>query len=132
MDFSVRRAVLEAFGARVGMALYYQMTGCILPEDGGVWARPFTNVEHIRGDGLPASVSEVLGPTLALMQKGLRAEEDFQVAMRPLDDYDGATSFAMFRQSFAVLAVAYANANDFPTEMQRDIFRPGFLVGYPL
>ena len=38
MDFSVRRAILEAFGARVGMALHYLKAGSVLPDSGAVWA----------------------------------------------------------------------------------------------
>jgi len=132
MEFGVRRAILEAFGARVGLALHYKLTGQVLSEAGGVWVRVFTNVENIRGEALPEELSDVLGPSLALMQKGLRAEEDFQVALRRLDDHAGTTAFASYRQSFASLSVAYPDASDFPRMLQDELYRPGFLVGYPL
>lgn len=132
MDFGVRRAILEAFGARVGLALHYQLTGKIVGEEGGVWVRAFTNIQNMRGEALPTELDGRLGPTLALMQKGLRAEEDFQVAQRALDDYGGTAAFASFRQSFAFLSVVYPSAADFPKPLHDDLFRPGFLIGYPL
>lgn len=49
MDFTVRREVLSAFGARFGLAMYYQRTSEILGEGGAVWAHVFTNVQNIRG-----------------------------------------------------------------------------------
>ena len=81
---------------------------------------------------MPKALDGVIGPTIALMQKGLRAEEDFVCAARVLDDYAGTASFAAFRQSFATLAICYRNANDFPEETRLDLFRPGFLAGYPV
>lgn len=132
MDFTVRRAILEAFGARIGLAFHYMETGEVLPEAGAVWCRAFTNVENIRGEALPADLEEALGPTLVLMQKGLRAEDDFQCATRRVDDYGGVISFASFRKSFAVLAVTYPNVGDFPEPLHSEVFRPGFLIGYPL
>lgn len=132
MDFTVRRAVLDAFGARIALAMHYDLTGNALPEQGGVWVRTYTNVENIRGEALPAELDQVLGPTLALLQKGLTAEADFQMARRQLDDYAGTGLFASFRQSFAFLAVAYPDARDFPSPLQEDLFHPGFLIGYPL
>jgi hypothetical protein len=132
MDFSVRRAILEAFGARVGLALHYDLTGKPLPEGGAVWTEVYTNVDNIRGDALPTELDGVLGPTLALMQKGLTAENDFHCARRHLDDYAGTVSFSAFRQSFAVLAVCYPLAEDFPTPLHDRLFRPGFLQGFPL
>ncbi|RYG86408.1 MAG: hypothetical protein EON59_10070 [Alphaproteobacteria bacterium] len=132
MDFTVRRAILEAFGARVGLAFHYMETGSVLPEAGAVWSRAYTNVENIRGEALPADLGDALGPTLALIQKGLRAEDDFQCATRRIDDYGGVISFASFRKSFAVLAVSYPRSSDFPELLQAELFRPGFLIGYPL
>lgn len=132
MDFTVRRAVLDAFGARVALAMHYDLTGNALSERGGVWVRTYTNVENMQGEALPPELGGVLGPTLALLQKGLTAEDDFQFARRRLDDCAGTTSFAAFRQSFAFLAVAYPDAEDFPMPVRDDLFRPGFLIGYPL
>jgi hypothetical protein len=131
-DFTVRRAVLEAFGARIGLAMHYQETGTVLGEAGAVWSRVFTNVDNLRGEALPPSLDEALGPTRALMQKGLRAERDFHYATRALDDHLAVASFAAFRQSFAVLSVTYPRLEDFPEELQAEVFRPGFLIGYPL
>lgn len=131
-DFTVRRAVLDAFGARFALAMHYDLTGTILAETGGVWVRTYTNVENMRGEALPRQLDGILGPTLALLQKGLRSEDDFQFAGRRLDDYGGSTVFATFRQSFACLAVAYPEAHDFPGPLHDDLFRPGFLIGYPL
>lgn len=132
MDFTVRRAILEAFGARIGLAFHYMETGEVLPGEGAVWSRAYTNVENILGEALPGDLGDALGPTLALMQKGLRAEEDFQFATRRLDDYNGVISFASFRQSFATLAVTYPSIDDFPADLRGEVFRPGFLIGYPL
>lgn len=132
MDFAVRREVLTAFGARFGLAMYQHTMAEILGEGGAVWAQVFTNVQNIRGEALPPVLDQALGPVLALMQKGLRAEEAFQFAARHLDDHKGVVAFASFRQSFAVLAVAYERASDFPDALQDDLFRPGFLIGYPV
>lgn len=132
MDFTVRRAILEAFGARIGLAFHYMETGQVLPEEGAVWCRAYTNVENIQGEALPGDLGAALGSTFALMQKGLRAEDDFQFATRRLDDYNGVVSFASFRQSFAILTATYASINDFPSEVRGEVFRPGFLIGYPL
>lgn len=131
-DFTVRRAILEAFGARLGLAMHYKETGGALAEDGAVWSHVFTNVQNMRGVALPHGLDAALGPPLALMQKGLLAENDFQYAARRLDDHAGVVSFAAFRQSFAVLAVTYPSLEDFPVEVRAEVFRPGFLIGYPV
>lgn len=132
IDFTVTRAILDAFGARIALAMHYDLTGRPLPEAGGVWVRTYSNTEQMRGEALPSELGHVLGPTLALMQKGLTAEDDFQFARRHLDDYAGTASFSTFRQSFALLAAAYPDADDFPSSLRDDLFRPGFLVGFPL
>jgi hypothetical protein len=132
MDFTVRRAILEAFGARIALALHYDLTGSPLSEAGGVWAHVYTNVENLRGLALPEQLDGLLGPTIALMQKGLAAEKDFHCARHRLEEHAGTVSFSAFRQSFAVLAICYPAVDDFPPDLRDDLFQPGFLQGYPV
>jgi hypothetical protein len=124
-------AALEAFTARMGLALHYELTGRILPESGAVAVRVFFNAEAI-SDGLPEEVLALIKSPRALRQKGLMAHKEFQWDWAFDSEDNASVSFCTFRQSFATLAICAENEDFMGDEIADQLFRPGFLSGLPL
>lgn len=123
-------AMLEVFAARMGLAFHFLATGKILPEKGAVAVHTFTNIAAMNGD-FPEEMWTAFPSLWALHQKGLTAHEEFQFGFVEMEDCDGTASIAMFRKSFAVLAICSENAEELGEEYAEHLFRPGFLVGLP-
>jgi hypothetical protein len=58
-------AHMQTFATKLGFALYYEVTGSIVPMDGGVAARWFSNVDRLDGT-FPQSVFDYLLPPQTL------------------------------------------------------------------
>lgn len=122
----IARSYMDRFGARVALALHYQETGVPLPTSGKVHVRTMTNTALTRGD-LPEGMLEDMGGFRALMQKGLKSEDDFAFAtVRGRDDTETLTFFRL-RKSMG--AIAFCFTND-PGDESPNLttFSPGFLA----
>lgn len=117
---------MEAFGARLGMALHYDLTSAILPRDGGVAVRVYSNVDAIRGN-IPDL--EFLDPPKTLSQGRMASQGEFLYSIKATPGGRRSILYATFRQSFGVVAITSSDAGYFDdkTEGPATIYRPGLL-----
>jgi hypothetical protein len=122
---------LSAFGARVALALHYELTREILPASGGIFVRWMSN--HVIVDNeIPESFLAMLGPPATLTQGKQSLEDQFHY--RSLAEGQARSAhFAAFRVSFAIQAFVLRDFNeiaDAARDLPERVFRPGFLVGF--
>jgi hypothetical protein len=103
VDGPIVSAHMQTFATKLGFALYYEIAGRIVPIDGGVAARWFSNVDQLEGT-FPQSVFDVLLPAETLRQGKLNVSDQFNFQWRIAEGDRMAMFFASFRDSFAVLA----------------------------
>jgi hypothetical protein len=121
---------LEVFGARLGMAMHFEQTGHIIPAEGGVYVRIYSNVDLAEGK-IPDTIFDILPQPRTLAQGKKNVEQQFSYGVRATDDERMTMSFASFRLSFAALSFASMNlgafrsGDDLPPEAVP--FRPGAL-----
>jgi hypothetical protein len=122
---------MHFFGAKIGMALHHHATGAILPRDGGVAVRWYSNVDSIAGD-IPSSLLELFNSPKTLRQGSFEISGQFQYDSRAMPDGSLSMHWATFRFSFAVFAAAAASTDTF-TELDvaghLTIVRPGAFRG---
>lgn len=105
LDGPVVSGHLEAFAARLGLAMHFEHTGLAVPPTGGVAVRVYSNLEVWEGK-TPPELADLLPPPKTLRQGRKSAEGQFLYAARPTDGGRMTLSAASFRQSFAVLAIS--------------------------
>jgi hypothetical protein len=99
-------AHLQAFAARLGLALHFEKTGVIVPPEGGIAARVFTNVDFLT-ETVPQVVIDSLSAR-ALQAGRWTTEDQFLYDVVVAEDTKAMTmSFATFRFSFAVLSFSH-------------------------
>ena len=106
---------MQTFATKLGFALFYEVTGEIVPMTGGVAARWFSNMDRLEGT-FPQSVFDVLLPPETLKQGKFNVAEQFSYQWRLTEGERAALFFASFRQSFAVLAFAATDRSFFDVE----------------
>lgn len=114
---------IQIFGAKVGFALHYATTGRVVPQEGGVAVRWYSNFDAMMGE-IPAKLFKILGPPLSLTQGKWSVEDQFSYAFCVVDGGRIAAYFSTFRRSFAVLSWVCENANNFDSNERIQIFRP--------
>jgi hypothetical protein len=119
---------LTAFGARVALALHFELTREILPAAGGVFVRWLSN-HAIVDNEIPEDFLAMLESPQSLKQGRLTLEDQFQYSSLA-EGVDRSAHFATFRVSFAIQAFVVRDftemehiVKDFPDK----VFRPGFL-----
>jgi hypothetical protein len=116
---------MEAFGVKLGLALSYEVTRQIVPVEGGVTIRWFSNVDAYEGK-IPATLFDLLLPPDTLRQGKFNVSEQFEYAWRLTEDKSMGLFFATFRRAFAVAAlVANKRERIEPVNVGRRIFSPG-------
>lgn len=93
---------IQEFGAKLGYALHYETTRRIVPLEGGVAVKWFTNYNAVT-DGLPSELLKILGPEKTLQQGTWEVSDQFNYAYAIADTQALGAYFATFRISFAVL-----------------------------
>lgn len=94
---------IQIFGAKLGFALHYATAGRIVPPEGGVAVRWYTNYDAITG-GIPGELFQILGPPETLRQGEWNVEDQFNYSYAVPEDLRMAAYFSTFRHSFAVLS----------------------------
>lgn len=124
---------LERFGARLGLAMHFEETGEIVGKEGCVFVRIFSNTDLIEGY-VPQIIFEILQPsTLAQGRKSVG--DQFRYGVRKTDGGLTTMSFALFRRSFAVLAITTASLERYDDGQLPEAaipYRPGALQCLPL
>jgi hypothetical protein len=122
---------LTEFGARVALALHYELTQEILPASGGVFVHWMSN-KAIVDNEIPESFLAMLGPPKTLTQGKQSLEDQFHYQSLA-EGKDRSAHFAAFRVSFAIQAFVMRDHNEMAhvaRDLPAKIFRPGFLRGF--
>ncbi|MCA0245843.1 MAG: hypothetical protein LCH93_04415 [Proteobacteria bacterium] len=124
----IMRSYMNAFGARIALALHYKSTGRILPESGGVFARWQTNHSIIDNE-VPETLMALLGTPQALEQGRKSTANQFFYQSKAEQNGSQSAHFFAFRVSFSITAFAFDDFNDMKDawSMPDNLFRPGFL-----
>ena len=109
------RAHMQTFATKLGFALYYELTGKIVPLEGGVAARWFSNMDRLE-DAFPQSAFDHLLSPKTLKQGKFDVSDQFSYQWRLADGDRMALFFASFRHSFAVLAFVATDRTLFDVE----------------
>ena len=115
---------IHIFGAKLGFALHYAVTGRIIPPEGGVAVRWFSNFDAVTG-GIPPEAIRVLGSPHTLRQGKWEVEEQFDYAFAVTEDAMMAAYFSTFRKSFAVLSWVSDDEARFRDIADVQVLRPG-------
>ena len=104
---------LQAFSLKLGSALHYEFSKHILPPDGAVSARWFSNHDPFTG-AFPHWALEYLQPPKTLRQGKVVVSDQFEYSWRPCEDAPSLMLFASFRKAFCVLASTSLVKADMP------------------
>ncbi len=110
LDGPIALTHLEVFAARLGLATHFEATGRPVSASGAVFVRVFSNVDLLEGR-VPEEVFDILPPPTTLAAGRKTVIEQFKFATRAADTGGMSMSFAIFRQSFAVLAFTTNDLN---------------------
>jgi hypothetical protein len=122
---------LTAFGARVALALHYELTREILPVSGGVFVHWMSN-HAIVDNQIPEAFLAMLGPPATLTQGKQTVEDQFHYQSLA-EGHARSAHFAAFHVSFAIQAFVMRDFDEMAhvaRGLPQRIFRPGFLRGY--
>lgn len=122
-------AHMQTFATKIGFALWYETTKTILPKQGTVAARWFSNVDRLEGT-FPQSVFDILLPATTLKQGRFEVSSQFSYQWRLAEGNEMGMFLATFRHSFAVLSFAAIDIGKFdvPTEHPMRLVQPGQLT----
>lgn len=119
----VRNAMLT-FGAKLGLAMHYLRTGRIVPKEGSVYARWFSNVQAYQGR-IPKDLIDRMGPGETLRQGKFSVADQFRVSSLITENQAMSAHVAVFRNSFAMVMFVEEQASDMA--VHPDARAPGFL-----
>ncbi len=116
-------ASLDIFGVKMACALHYEITGNIIPIDGAISIRIYSNYDALNGE-LPHELISVLGPEATLEQGKWSVSNQFSYAHRVTDTGVYGAYYSMFRRSFAALGLVWKNINSIPDGQGMKTFSP--------
>ena len=122
----ILRGHMEVFGAKLGLALHFELHGSPVPPAGGVLPLYFTNVNAARGE-LPIEVIELLPEKRTLAQGAKHVQNQFEYSYVTTTEAKHSVFYAVFRQSFAILACTALDRSIFLTQhgTRYRVFTPG-------
>jgi hypothetical protein len=104
----------QVVGAKWALALYYVETGTILPSDGVVWVRWWTNANRLDGPILPPEIQAVLPANgRALRQGKVSSVGQFEFNVEKIPDTDIVVSFISCGFAFAICMITSPDPNLF-------------------
>lgn len=120
---------MNAFAARMCLALYREVTGRAAPANAAIVSRWYSNYEVANGE-LPLDFATSLGSTRTLQMGKQHAFDQFKwAAAATSDSPHGFGYVATFRRSFAVSGAMWTNST---VEEYPEAYRPGFLKNFVL
>jgi hypothetical protein len=118
---------MARFAAKLGFALHWAETGGrIVPADGAVFARWYTNHNKLEGT-FPDMIFRVLGPKRSLTQGKWTVEDRFSYSVGLADTKRMGIYFAAFQFSFSTLSFAVEEPKEKHSGLGFYMFRPGFI-----
>jgi len=121
---------MEAFAAKFGFAMHFEVTGQPIGPNGAVAARWYSNADVLEGK-FPMEAWGVMGDPATLEQGTFQVAEQFEYAWAVGEDGSFGMFLGTFRQSFAVLAFTTTGPREIfekPLVLLR-LWRPGDLAG---
>jgi hypothetical protein len=115
---------IQIFGAKLGFALHYLQTGRIIPLQGSVFVRWYSNYDAMT-KGIPPQIFAILGEPETLRQGQWSVETQFNYAYAIADSRRMAAYFSTFRLSFAVLSVAHEDGSELASFDDAQVHLPG-------
>lgn len=115
-----------AFGAKLGLALHFELHKRAVPISGGVLPIWFSNVQAARGE-IPGNLLAMLPAPRTMKQGKQHVGDQFQYSWTTTDDPDHTLVYAVFRQSFAIAATTAKDRTQFLDKYKdhHPIFTPG-------
>lgn len=101
---------IHRFGAKIGFALHFLLSGSPVPPSGATCVWWLTNYQAIKGD-MPLSLLKMMGKPKTLKQGKWEVGEQFRYVSIGTEDGAMTAHFATFRFSFAICAFTAERAN---------------------
>lgn len=117
---------IQKFGAKLCLALHYYHRKKIVPLEGGVAIRWYTNWEKITGK-LPQEMMKIFTNVNTLSQGRWSVRDQFEYSFALPEDSNMSAFFTTFNQSFAVLGWVQHEHDNFFEHQDMMIHRPGDL-----
>lgn len=105
-------AAVENFGRKLFLALYYFHTGKILPSEGGIAIRWYSNLQ-IEDEAIPRELAGLVSQFPTLQRSNMDLADQFFYRYGVTDDKKAAVFLAFFRRSFAILGFVKADKDRF-------------------
>lgn len=122
--------VMDAFAARVGLALYREASGRAAGPQAGVAAHWLSNAQ-LDENAAVNEMLEQLGLPRSLRQGAWHVAEQFRYWTALADDGEAPFAcFAAFREAFGI--VAFVAPDHHQLEGRGELFRPGFLKSFEI
>ena len=118
---------VRKFGTKLGLALHYEHTTNIVPSDGGVWIRWFSNYDRATNN-IPDDIFKIFSASgrHSLAAGRWTVEDQFSYAFAVADTQQMSAFFATFRLSFAIAMFVATSTEYFSHCEGMPISRPGF------
>jgi hypothetical protein len=123
---------MQMFSVKLGQALHFEETARIVPPEGGVYIRWFSNVDQLQGK-LPDEFLAKMPQEKTLRQGKFSVERQFQYTSWVADDGSIGAHFATFGFSFAVLALVTTDRSKYEGKepFGEKHFEPGEILRLP-
>jgi len=103
---------MRIFGAKLGLALHFEAHSSFVPQQGGVQVMYFTNVNAAKGE-LPMEIINLLPLAKTLEQGKQNVRGQFSYSYLLTEEGRHSVFYAVFRQSFAIVAVTALDRFEF-------------------
>ena len=117
---------MKLFGAKLLLALHFEITRLIPPKDARVCVLWYSNESVMRGT-LPDEAIALCGDPKTLTQGKFSVENQFSYGSRKATDSMTTMHFARFNNSFAILGMIDCTPNRQINIPSENLFSPGFL-----
>ena len=116
---------IKMFGAKLMMALHYHCAGNIVPADGGVAIKWFTNWDRVNNT-IPDSLFSLQGPPKTLQQGNWSVPDQFEYSWVVTECKRVAHYVSSFRKAFLIAGLVHVDADELHATFPNvDVIRPG-------
>lgn len=116
---------IRMFGAKLVMALHYHCVGGIVPSDGGVAIKWFTNWDRVNNK-IPDSLFSLQGEPKTLQQGNWSVPDQFEYSWVATECRRMAHYVSTFRKAYLVAGIVHVDADELHATFPNvDIIHPG-------
>ena len=117
---------MQIFGVKLCQALHYYHYGQIVPLEGGIAIRWFSNWEAMTG-AMPDEFSKLFNQPFSLEQGKWNVKDQFEYSYVILRSEEAGAYLSTFGRSFALVGFIFHDYMNFPETSSMKIRRPGTL-----